>query len=365
MEILDQILRGAVAAGASDVHLKIGGPVMFRIRRELHPVEAPVPSAAWMDSILRHIVPAHLRDRFETEHEIDFALELPGAGRFRTNVFQQRGNPVIALRRVQVAIRDFSELNLPPILRTLAESPRGILILAGAPGAGKSTTLAAIIEHLNTTSRRHIISLEDPIEYAFADKLSIIEQREVGLDTASFASGLRNVLRQDPDVLVIGEMRDGESVSAAVSAANVGALVVTTLHTGDAMRSVQRILDFFPSADRDHARRQLAGTLRAVCCQQLVQTPAGAVIPAVEILINTGGMAKLIEGDRLEKLQAAMELGAGDGMQTFDQALYAMAMEGKITKAEAFAHSANPEGFKMRLQGITLTETKRILGSRE
>jgi pilus retraction protein PilT len=215
------------------------------------------------------------------------------------------------------------------------------------------------------TSRRHIITLEDPIEYAFDDKLSVIEQREVGLDTASFASGLRNILRQDPDVLVIGEMRDSESVAAAVSAANVGALVITTLHTGDAMRSIQRVLDFFPATEREHARRQLATTLRAVSCQQLVRSRSGAVLPAVEILVNTGGVAKLIEGDRLEKLHGAMELSTGDGMQTFDQALYAMAMEGKITKAEAFAHATNPEGFKMRLQGIALTETKRILGTRE
>ncbi len=365
METLQALLRGAVESGASDVHLKIGAPVTFRVQRELRTVEAPAPTEAWMESILGNIVPSHLRERLEREREVDFALSLPGVGRFRTNVFQQRGSFVIAMRLVRSVIRSFGELHLPEIIRRLAESPRGIILVAGAPGQGKSTTLATMIEHLNATSRRHIISLEDPIEFAFDDKQSVIEQREVGLDTATFASGLRNVLRQDPDVLVIGEMREMESVSAGVSAANLGALVISTLHTGDVTRSVQRILEFFPGPEREQARRQLAGTLQAIVCQRLVRTPAGGVLPALEILVNTAGVAKLIESDRLDRLQGAMELGGGDGMQTFDQAFYQLVTSGQITAAEALSHAPNPDTLKMRLQGVVLSETRRILNSRD
>jgi twitching motility protein PilT len=272
---------------------------------------------------------------------------------------------VIAMRLVKTVPRDFSALHLPPVIRRVAEAPRGIVLIAGATGSGKSTTLAAMIHHLNQTVRKHIITLEDPIEYLFTDQQAVIEQREVGLDTASFASGLKNVLRQDPDVLVIGEMRDPESIAAAISAANIGHLVISTLHTGDAPKSVQRILEFFPSADRDQARRQLATTLHAVVCQKLVPSVEGHLVPAVEVLINNAAVTKVIHTGTLEKLAGAIELGAGDGMQNFDQALYELAQAGKITREDAFAHSPNPESLKMRFQGVVLSENRRILGARE
>jgi twitching motility protein PilT len=365
METFHRILRGAVEAGASDIHIKAGGPVTFRIARDLVPVDAPVPTPEWMETVLTGIVPAALRERFEREQEVDFAYAPAGIGRFRTNVFRQRGNPVIAMRLVKTLMRDFGALHLPEMVRRVAETPRGIVLIAGATGSGKSTTLAAMIEHINRTSRRHIITLEDPIEYLFTDKQAIIEQREVGLDTSSFASGLRNVLRQDPDVIVIGEMRDPASIAAAISAANIGNLVISTVHTADAAKSVQRILEFFPSADRDSARRQLATTLHAVICQKLVNAAAGGLLPAVEVLINNAAVEKAIHAGTLEKLQAAMELGAGDGMQTFDQALYELAKTGRITEKEALAHSPSPEALRMRFQGVVLSETRRILGSRE
>ncbi len=364
MEILSRILEGAVTAGASDVHLKPGAPVIFRIRGELVPVEAPQPTAEWLGSVLAQIVPEHLRERLALEHEVDFAYAAPGLGRFRANVFQQRGGYVVALRLVKGLLRTFEELHLPPIVRRIAEIPHGIVLLTGATGSGKSTTLAAMIEHLNVTARKHIITLEDPIEYLFEDKQSVIEQREVGLDTASFASGLKNVLRQDPDVIVIGEMRDSASVAAAISAANIGHLVIATLHTVDAAKSVQRILEFFAGADREPARQQLANTLHAVVCQRLVRTPAGDLLPAVEILLNTGSVEKLIHAGHLEKLPAAIELGTGDGMQTFDQALYDLAQSGTISQAEALANSPTPEALKMRFQGVVLNETRRILSAR-
>ena len=208
------------------------------------------------------------------------------------------------------------------------------------------------------------ITLEDPIEYYFEDEMCVIEQREIGLDTASFESGLHNVLRQDPDVLVIGEMRETESARAAVSAANVGTLVLATLHTQDAAKSIQRVLEFFPADEREHARRQLATTLRGVICQRLVRGNHEALLPAVEIMINTAGVAKLIEGNRLDQLPAAIELGEGDGMQSFEQSLMQLLNEGRITQEEALAHVPSPDNFRMRLQGLVLSESKRILGSR-
>jgi pilus retraction protein PilT len=280
------------------------------------------------------------------------------------NVFQQRGSPVMALRAVKAQVRNFDELHLPHVLPRIAEAPHGIVLLTGATGSGKSTTLAAMVEHINIQSKKHIITLEDPIEYLFEDKQSVIEQREVGIDTASFHSGLKNVLRQDPDVIVIGEMRDSSSVSAAISAANIGHLVVATLHTMDAAKSIQRILEFFPGPDREPTRQQLATTLYAVVCQRLVRTPANLLLPAVEVLINTAVVSKLIHAGTLEKLQAAIELGGGDGMQTFDQSLYDLAMKGTITKEEALANSPSPEALKMRFQGVILTESRKILSAR-
>lgn len=365
MQVFEQILRGAIASAASDIHIKSGAPVTFRIAKELVPVEAPTPTLDWVERVLNHMVPPHLREKLERDHEVDFAYAPPKIGRFRVNVFQQRGNFVISMRLVKAAVQDFQALNLPAAVRSIAETPRGIVIIAGATGSGKSTTLAAMIEHINQTARRHIITLEDPIEYLFTDRMAIIEQREIGLDTASFASGLKNVLRQDPDVLVIGEMRDPDSISAAISAANIGHLVISTLHTADAAKSVQRILEFFPSADRDAARRQLATTLHSVLCQKLISTARNAVLPAVEILVNTASVAKLIQNGTLEKLAGAMEMGGGDGMQTFDQALFALVRAGRITELEAFEHSPAPEALKMRLQGVVLSESRRILGSRE
>jgi twitching motility protein PilT len=364
LDTFHQILRGAIQSLASDIHLKVGAPVMFRVDRRLLPVEAPIPTDEWMRAILEKIVPEHLARRLREEHEIDFALALAGVGRFRINVFQQRGGWVMALRVMREAVRSFKDLRLPEVMRRICEAPRGIVLIAGAPGSGKSTTLAAMVEHLNATVRKHIITLEDPIEFFFEDRQCVIEQREIGLDTASFASGLRNVLRQDPDVLVIGEMRDRESASAALSAANVGALVISTLHTNDAARSIQRVLELFPGDERDLARKQIASTLRAVVCQRLVRTTDGRTLPTVEVMINTASVSKLIESNRLDQLGGAIDLGGGDGMLSFDQSLAELLRLGEISEAEALAHAPNPDGFRMRLKGVVLQDAKRILGAR-
>ena len=365
MENFDRILKGAVEARASDVHLKIGAKVIFRVAGELVEVDAPTPTAEWMETVLAHVVPAHLRARLAEEHEVDFAHAPADIGRFRVNVFQQRGGYVMALRLVKSAVQTFAQLHLPDTVRRIAEAPSGIVLITGATGSGKSTTLAAMIDHINATARRHILTLEDPIEFLFEDKQSVIEQREVGLDTATFASGLKNVLRQDPDVLVIGEMRDAASATAAMSAANIGHLVITTLHTVDAAKSVQRLMEFFPADEREQARQQFASTLRAVVCQRLVRIADAGQRPALEILTNNAAVAKLIHTGALEKLPAAIELGGSEGMQTFNMALHDLVTAGHVSQAEALANSPNPEALKMRFQGVMLNETRRILGARE
>lgn len=362
MEIFRRILATAVEGGASDVHIKVGTPVVFRINRRLIAIESPTPTEDWMETIVKNICPKHLTRRLEEEHEIDFSYFMPGVGRFRTNLFQQRGLFCLAMRYVKTKVPPFEELGILPVLKDIAAAPRGIVLLAGSTGSGKSTTLAAMIEHINATSRKHIITLEDPIEFVFEDNQCIIEQREIGLDTMSFAHGLKNVLRQDPDVIMVGEMRDSTSFQAAMSAADTGHLVLSTLHTTNSSQAVGRILDFFKMEERDQIRRQLAGTLQSIICQRMVPSLAGSMIPAQEILINTATVRKLIEEDRLGQLSAAIETGGEDGMQDFNQALYNLVKEGKISQDEALAKASNPQALEMNFQGIFLTQGKRILG---
>ncbi len=352
----------AVQGGASDIHIKVGGPIIFRMSRKLIAIEAPIPTIEWMNTVLDSIIPKHVRAYYDTNHECDFSYFLEGAGRFRTNCFHERGSPCLAMRYVKNTVPSFEDLGLLPQLKQIAESPRGIVLLAGTTGSGKSTTLAAMIEHINSHGRKHIVTLEDPIEYVFEDNQSIIEQREIGLDTMSFALGLKAVLRQDPDVVMIGEMRDSTSFMAAMSAADTGHLILSTLHTTNAAQSVGRILDFFKADERDQVRRQLAGTLQAVICQRMVPLVAGGMTPAQEILINSATVRKLIEENRLEKLSAAIETGSEEGMISFNQSLFKLVQEGKITQKEALLKATNAQALEMNFQGIFLTEGKRILG---
>jgi twitching motility protein PilT len=361
MELFHRILRTAVDGGASDVHLKPDGPVYFRIDGELTPIEAPTPTKEWMNKVVKTMVPPHAQKRLEEDREVDFSYFEPEIGRFRTNVFQETGEWCIAMRYVKTKVPSFEELGLLPVLKQIAEAPRGIVLLAGTTGCGKSTTLAAMIEHVNATQKRHIITLEDPIEYVFDDKQCIIEQREIGLDTQSFAMGLKHILRQDPDVIMIGEMRDAISFMAAINAADTGHLVFSTLHTTSASQSIGRILAFFKADERDQIRRQLVGTLRAVVCQRMVNRIKGGVVPALEILINTPTVRKLLEEDRLEKLAAAIETGLDDGMQTFNQALFNLVKQGIVSEKEALNRATNPQALEMNFKGIFLDEARRIL----
>ncbi|HEX7469438.1 MAG TPA: PilT/PilU family type 4a pilus ATPase [Verrucomicrobiae bacterium] len=362
MEIFQQILKAAVEAGASDIHLKIGTPVVLRISRQLAAIEAPMPTEEWMNRIVEQITPVHMKKKLEEDREVDFSYFIPGIGRYRTNLFQQRGHWCLAMRYVKTHVPSFEELGLPEQLKRIAESPRGIVLLAGSTGCGKSTTLAAMVEHINANFKKHIIAIEDPIEFVFEDNQSVIEQREVGLDTASFHHALKYVLRQDPDIIMIGEMRDAVSFTAAMSAADTGHLVLSTVHTTSASQSISRILDFFKADEREQIRRQLVGTMQAVVCQRMVGTVTGGVTPAVEILINTSTVKKLIEENRLDKLAAAIETGTEDGMQNFNQALFQLVKAGKVSKAEALTKASNPQALEMNFKGIFLDEGRRILG---
>jgi twitching motility protein PilT len=358
------ILRAAVDANASDIHLKPDAAVLVRVDGQLVVAEAPRPTEAWLKAVLHGLLPEARRREFTTDHEIDFAFSEPDLGRFRVNAYMQRGLPAVAVRIVKRNIRDFKELNLPAQLGKVAEAKRGIVIIGGATGSGKSTTLASMIEYLNQRDRRHVITLEDPIEFLFEDKQCIIEQREVGIDTASFESSLRRVLRQDPDVIVIGEMRDAESARAAMGAANIGRLVFATLHTGNAVQSIQRMLEFFPASERDFARQLFSQTLHSIVCQRLVRSAKGGVLPATEILINSPSMARLIEDEQFDKIKGSMELASAEGMHTFDQSLAIMVRDGQITREEAIAHAGNPDLLRMSFQGVVVAEAQRILQTR-
>src|SRR4051812_10620939 len=361
MEMFHKILKTAVDGGASDVHLKIGTPVIFRISRQLIAIECPHPTEPWMNNIVEHITPAHLTKRIQEEREADFSYFVPSIGRFRTNLFQQRGQWCLAMRYVKTQVPSFEELGLLDQIKRIAEAPRGIVLVAGSTGSGKSTTLAAMIEHVNANFKKHIVTLEDPIEFVFEDNQCVIEQREVGLDTLSFHHALKHVLRQDPDIIMIGEMRDSTSFTAAMSAADTGHLVLSTVHTTNASQSVSRILDFFKADEREQVRRQLAGTLQAVVCQRMVPTVAASMTPALEIMINTATVKKLIEENRLDKLAAAIETGTEDGMLNFNQALFQLVKKGKVSEQEALNKATNPQALEMNFKGIFLDEGRRIL----
>jgi len=361
MELFYKILKTAVDGGASDVHLKIGAPVIYRINRELIAVDSPFPTAEWMNKVVENITPPHQKKRLEEQREVDFSYFVPDVGRFRTNLFQQRGEWCLAMRFVKIRVPSFEELGLLPQIRKIAESPRGIVLVAGSTGCGKSTTLAAMIEHINSNFKKHLITLEDPIEYIFEDNQSVVEQREIGLDTLSYHHALIHVLRQDPDIIMIGEMRDDISFTAAMNAADTGHLVLSTVHTTNASQSIHRILDFFKAEEREQIRRQLAGSLRSVICQRMATTVDGKLVPAFEILLDTPVVKKMIEENRLDKLAAAIETGVDDGMITFNQSLFNLVKAGKVSEKEALLKASNPQALEMNFKGIFLDEGRRIL----
>jgi twitching motility protein PilT len=363
MSIIRDLLANAIEAGASDVHLKSDQVPFYRIHSALTESGFDVISAEEMQQIISDIIPPHIAQEFTQTSEADFSLNEPDVGRFRVNVFRSEGKPAAALRHVKMDIPTFEGLNLPSQMTTFAEVPRGIILLAGTTGSGKSTSLAAIIQRINTNMRKRIITIEDPIEYHFDDDQSVITQREVGLDTVSYQESLKRLMRQDPDVIMVGEMRDSLSISTSLQAAETGHLVLSTLHASNAALAIPRMLDVFPSAEHDRIRMAIADNLHAVACQRLVKGVQIGLVPAVEILINSPMVRKLIVKNELNLLSAAIETGRDDGMQTFNQALYDLITSGMITEESGLTLATNPESLRMNLQGIFLDEANKILSS--
>jgi len=362
MELFHKILNTAVEGGASDVHIKPDAPVVYRISSQLVETEmSQQPDSQWLGNVIDNIVPEQFKPKLDEDREIDFSYNVPGIGRFRTNCYQHLGTWCLAMRHVVAEVPEIDSLGLPEIIKSIAEEHRGIVLVAGTTGCGKSTTLAGMIDHINSTQKRHIITIEDPVEYVFKDKNCIIEQREVGLDTPSYQHSLKHVMRQDPDVIMIGEMRDAISFRAAMSAADTGHLVMSTLHTIDAPQSISRVLDFFPAAERESVRKQMIGTLKAIIVQRMTVRKDGTVIPAIEIMINTPTISKLINENRLEKLHTAIETGTDDGMQNFNQSLFQLVKDDIITKEEALEKATNTQALEMNFKGIFLSEGNRIL----
>jgi twitching motility protein PilT len=358
---LHEALRYVVRSEGSDLHLKVGSPPLARIHGQLGPLDGfETVAGDDSDRVLREM----LTDReklaeFDREGEVDFAYAVEGPARFRVNAFRQRGAISVALRVIPYAVRTVDQLGLPPVVADLADEERGLILLTGTTGSGKSTTLAAIVDQINETKARHIVTIEDPIEYLHTDRNSVINQREVGMDTASFARAMRRVLRQDPDVILVGEMRDEETVRTALSAAETGHLVLSTVHTIDASETVNRIIDFFPEHEQGQARAMLAGTLKGVISQRLVATPDGAGRVAVcEVLRMTGRARDMImDPEQTGRLREVITEGEFYGMQTFDQALLRHYQAGRVSMSEALRVASSPHDFKLLVAAEGRTST--------
>ncbi|MBI4260957.1 MAG: PilT/PilU family type 4a pilus ATPase [Actinobacteria bacterium] len=336
---------------ASDLHVKVGSAPMLRIDGQLHRLDRAALSPAETAAIANSIVPGDRMERLTERGEVDFAHSVPGVGRFRANVFRQRGSYSLVLRKLRIGGPGFEEVGLPPVVRRLADAPRGLVLVTGPTGSGKTTTLAAMLEHVNATRSVHIVTIEDPIEVLHPDKTASVNQREVGQDTESFLTALRAALRQDPDVILIGEMRDTETVAAALHAAETGHLVLSTLHTVDATETVNRIVDFFPPYQQNQVRVTLAGALRGIVCQRLVPALRGGRIPCVEVLVNTGRVAERIVDPALTaEIHDVMAEGTYYGMRTFDQALLELVVSGAVGVDEAVEASSHPHDFQLMLQ---------------
>jgi len=354
---IDDILRAAVRLGASDIHVGTGRHPILRVEGKLSSVKsAPRLTAEDVMAMAQQMMNPAQRDKFESQFETDLAYSLSGVARFRVNVFHQRGTISIAIRVIPYNILNFESLNLPPVMEKIANEERGLVIVTGTTGSGKSTTLAAIVDYINRNKARHIITVEDPLEYTHGDKMSYINQREINIDTLSFANAMRAALREDPDVILVGEMRDLETMEICLSAAETGHLVLTTLHTLDAQESINRMLTIFPPHQHNQVRYQLAQVLKAIVSQRLVPTADGKKrVPAAEILVATERIKELISDPQKtwEIRQAIQEGSLHYGMQTFDQCLYNLFKGGMITYDEAMVQATNRNDLAMRIEGIT------------
>lgn len=349
---IKQLLNRMVEAEASDLHIKAGSPPCLRKDGQLDLLN-DIPLTAKDTALLaEQLIPERLKPVFQTKAEVDFAFSVNNVGRFRVNAFRQRGYIGMAIRRVTFKENDIANLGLPPIVAKLAEEPRGLVLVTGTAGSGKTTTLAAMVNHINNTRKCHIVTIEDPIEVLHRDKLSIINQREIGIDTESYAEALKHAVRQDPDVILIGEMRDDETVRAALTAAEMGTLVLSTLHTIDAGETINRIIDFFPPHHQRQIQVMLASTLRGIISLRLIPKIGGGRVPAVEVLVNTATVKELINENATYKLKEAIEQGEFYGMQSFDQSLINLYKQGLITFADAQAMAADAHDFTLKLRQL-------------
>jgi twitching motility protein PilT len=368
---VDAALMTVIEKEASDLHLKVPSQPIIRQYGKLVPIEdSEQLRPEDTEATLFHMLTDEAKlEAFRSEREVDFSYSVPGVARFRVNAFVQRGSVSLVCRAIPFEIKTVEELLLPPVIDEIADEERGLILLTGTTGSGKSTTLAAMIDHINMNYAKHIVTIEDPVEFLHRDKNSIINQREVGEDTASFARALRRVLRQDPDVILVGEMRDEETVRTALSAAETGHLVLSTIHTVDAAESVNRIIDFFPQSEQRQARAMLAGTLKAVISQRLVPTPDGnGRVATCEILRMTGRVRDMIiNPEETGKLPEVISEGAYYGMQTFDQALLYHVQQDRVSMKDALKAATHPHDFKLLVSsdGLRSTSVESVIDSDE
>lgn len=353
---IDDLLRAAYQAGASDLHIKAGSQPFMRTGGELKPI-TDAPRLAQEDTLdmAFSMMSNRQKQRFKEISEVDIAYGVPGLGRFRANIFQQRGTVGMVLRVIPDKVRAVTELSLPPIVERIADERRGLILVTGTTGSGKSTTLAALIDHINQTRSGHIVTIEDPIEFLHRDRRSFVTQREVDVDTRSFAEALRGALRQDPDVILVGEMRDHETIETALTAAETGHLVLSTLHTLDATETITRIVTSFAPHQQKSVRIQLAGILKAIISMRLIRGVNGTDrVPAVEIMTSTGLIRDyIINEEKTTLIRDAIAQGTSQyGMQTFDQSLFNLHQSGMISLEEALHGATNPDEFRLRIAGI-------------
>jgi twitching motility protein PilT len=355
MSKVDDLLRIAAGFGASDLHIKAGSFPFMRVGGELRPIDASRLTQEDTLDMAFSMMSNRQKQRFKEISEVDIGYGVSGLGRFRANIFQQRGTVGIVIRVIPDRTRSITELSLPPIIEKVADEQRGLILVTGTTGSGKSTTLAAIIDRINSTRSGHIVTIEDPIEFLHKDKKSFITQREVDVDTRSFAEALRGALRQDPDVILVGEMRDHETIETALTAAETGHLVLSTLHTLDATETVMRIVSSFPPHQQKSVRIQLAGILKAVISMRLVRAArGGGRVPAVEIMRSTGYIRDcIVNEEKTSQIREAIAAGTSQyGMQTFDQSLFHLHQSGLISMEEALRGASNPDEFRLRIAGI-------------
>jgi twitching motility protein PilT len=354
-----KLLQRAVQKDASDVHLKTNSAPYFRIDGVISPVEGEPLRSEDIDAIVKLLLSEEQVQYFHKRGEVDLSYTEKGVGRFRVNIFRQRGSISIVMRRIKTRILNFDQLNLPQVTERFAALNRGMVIITGTTGSGKSTTLAAIVDYINDHRRCHVVTIEDPIEYVHADRLSVINQREINIDTKDFSTALKSVMRQDPDVILIGEMRDLETFMAAVSAAETGHLVFSTLHTTNVMQTIDRIIDLFPSNQHDQVRSQLSMNLRAIMCMRLLPRKDNVGrVPACEVMFSNPAIRNLIKENRIAQIPMAIQQGREDGMQSFNDSLHYLIKSDLITMQTGMDISENPEELNMMLQGIQLSSRR-------